>query len=246
MCKHVQQPSLRGWVWSNFLSGHVPSVSRRPAPSTRWPLHCGMATQVVDEWAAHAARLVVDEGLSYGQAKRKAARAMGLERARQMPNNEQVEDAVREHLSIFYAETQPRDLRVMRELASQWMRRLAHLNPYLSHAVWRGTATRHSQICIELYADDPKMAEIHLLNLGIHDQAPSDQDDGVVLIHETFNQTLSTPVAIQFVVLDADALRGALKTDARGRTWRGDLAALERMIALSTAQDEIQPSTGHG
>jgi hypothetical protein len=30
-------------------------------------------------------------------------------------------------------------------------------------------------------------------------------------------------------VRDHDDLRGALKPDARGRTWRGDLAALRRL-----------------
>jgi hypothetical protein len=31
-------------------------------------------------------------------------------------------------------------------------------------------------------------------------------------------------------VLDRDDLRGALKPDTRGRTWRGDAPALQRLI----------------
>jgi hypothetical protein len=38
-------------------------------------------------------------------------------------------------------------------------------------------------------------------------------------------------VTVHLVVNDHDDLRGALKPDARGRTWRGDLAALQRLMA---------------
>jgi hypothetical protein len=33
-------------------------------------------------------------------------------------------------------------------------------------------------------------------------------------------------------VRDLDDQRGALKPDARGRSWRGDLGALRRLLAL--------------
>ena len=41
---------------------------------------------------------------------------------------------------------------------------------------------------------------------------------------------LGEPVTINLIVLDHDDLRGALKADARGRSHRGDLAALRRLI----------------
>jgi hypothetical protein len=37
-------------------------------------------------------------------------------------------------------------------------------------------------------------------------------------------------VTVHLIVNDHDDLRGALKPDARGRTWRGDLAALQRLM----------------
>jgi hypothetical protein len=36
---------------------------------------------------------------------------------------------------------------------------------------------------------------------------------------------------------DLDALRGALKPDTQGRTWRGDLAALQRVLAEEDASE---------
>ncbi len=196
-----------------------------------------MVWAATDEWAMHAARLVVDEGLDYGSAKRKAARALHLSRSRQAPSNEQVEDEVREHLAIFCADTQPSELRGLRRIARHWMKQLSHLNPYLSRAVWRGTATRHSRVCLELYADDPKLAEIQLLNQGIHRQRCSPGVEDVVFMHDVFDVEMSIPVGIDFLVLDADDLRGALRPDSRGRTWRGDLAALDRLLDTTSLDD---------
>ena len=69
--------------------------------------------------AAAAAVLVAEEGLEYAEAKRKAARAAGRRGARriELPSDEAVEEAVREHLAVFHADTQPAELRALRELA---------------------------------------------------------------------------------------------------------------------------------
>ena len=57
------------------------------------------------------------------------------------------------------------------------MQRLAEFRPHLSGAVWRGTATRLSAVHIDLYCDDPKAAEIALINLGIDYDVVSRPDD---------------------------------------------------------------------
>ena len=127
------------------------------------------ACRSTDEIAAAAARLVVEEGMEYG-----AGQAQGGALARppprggaELPSNELVEDEVRAYLELFCADTQPAELRALRELALRWMQRLAEFRPHLSGAVWRGTATRLSSIHIDLYCDDPKAAEIALINLGV-------------------------------------------------------------------------------
>ena len=48
------------------------------------------------EIAATAARLVVEEGLEYGPAKRRAVKLLGLNARAALPDNAEVEDAVRE------------------------------------------------------------------------------------------------------------------------------------------------------
>jgi len=188
------------------------------------------ATEVI---ASAAARLVVDEGMEYAQAKRKAVRQLGLPRGRaELPSNEQVEDEVRSHLALFCADTQPAELRALRELALRWMQRLAEFRPHLGGAVWRGTATRLSAIHLDLYCDDAKAAEIALINRGIdYDVASEPGDDGVHYLSLAERcPGLDEPVTLFLAVRDLDDQRGALKPDARGRSWRGDAAALQKLL----------------
>ncbi len=186
-----------------------------------------------EEIAAAAARLVVDEGMEYTAAKRKAARGFGP-RA-ELPSNEELEAAVREHIEIFCADTQPGELRALREAALAWMQRLAPYRPHLSGAVWRGTATRLSSVHLDLYCDDPKAAEIALINAGIDYDVGSVDRAGHreplnVLTVSSPSAALGEPVTLHLLLHDLDDQRGALKPDASGHSWRGDLGALQRLM----------------
>ncbi|MFO1273504.1 MAG: hypothetical protein U1F50_17815 [Rubrivivax sp.] len=190
-----------------------------------------MLPSATEEIASAAARLVVDEGMEYALAKRKAARHFGPPtRGRpELPSNEQVEDEVRAYLELFHADTQPAELRALRELALRWMQRLAAFRPHLGGAVWRGTATRLSAIHLDLYCDDPKAAEIELINQGVDYDAAGD-DKLPVLSLAARCAAFGEPVTLHLAVRDLDDQRGALKPDARGRSWRGDTAALQRLL----------------
>ncbi|HRH90267.1 MAG TPA: hypothetical protein PLO41_25770, partial [Rubrivivax sp.] len=173
-----------------------------------------MAASLSEEIAGIAARLVVDEGMDYAQAKRKAVRTLGRPpRGAEMPSNEQVEDEVRSHLGLFHADTQPAELRALRELALRWMQRLADFRPHLTGAVWRGTATRLSAVHIDLYCDDPKAAEIALINLGIgYDVAGADGSSGPHYLSVAAPcAELGERVTLLLAVRDLDEQRGALK-----------------------------------
>jgi len=188
------------------------------------------------EIAAAAARLVVEEGMEYGPAKRKAMRDLGRRsgRAAELPSNEAVEDEVRAFIAIFCADTQPAELRALRETALQWMRRLAEFRPHLAGAAWRGTATRLSAVHLELYCDDPKCAELALVNAGVDYDVGQIERSGrepvQVLTVASPNAALGESVTVHLAIHDLDDQRGALKPDARGRSWRGDAAAVQRLL----------------
>lgn len=194
-----------------------------------------MASQLTAEIAAAAARLVVDEGMEYGPAKRRAARDLARRavRAPELPSNEDVEDEVRQHIALFYADTQPAELAALRQIAMQWMERLQVFRPHVTGAVWRGTATRLSSIHLDLYCDDAKQAEIELLNQHIaYDvrsrPGPRGQDVDVLTL-STWSEALNEEVSLHLSILDLDDLRGALKPNARGQSLRGNLVALQAL-----------------
>ncbi|MEY4751757.1 MAG: hypothetical protein RIQ60_3971 [Pseudomonadota bacterium] len=197
------------------------------------------AADASDELCAAAARLVVDEGMEYGPAKHKAARVLGLRRNIELPDNLALEDAVREHIALFCADTQPAELLALRELALLWMERLAEFRPLLVGAVWRGTATRLSPVRLRLYCDDAKAAELALLNRGVDfDLASEPGPRGApvdVLVLAVPCRALNDRVTLQLSVLDHDDVRGQLKPDARGQSQAGDAAALRRLLAAAAS-----------
>ena len=193
-----------------------------------------MAGPATVEIAAAAARLVVEDGMEYGPAKRRAARALGATAA-DLPDNDLLEDEIRAYLALFCADTQPAELAALRAVALEWMQRLAAFRPHLAGAVWRGTATRHSDVHLELYCDDSKSAELALIDQRIDyevSSAPGPRGRTVdqLTVHVP-SDALGQVVQVHLVILDYDDLRGALRADGRGRAPRGDLAALRALEA---------------
>lgn len=196
-------------------------------------------SSVTQEIAQTAARLVVEEGLEWGPAKRRAVKQLGLPARTALPDNDAVEAAVREYIDIFCADTQPQELRALRDLALVWMERLQEFRPHLSGAVWRGTATRMSDIYIGLFCDDSKSAEIALINHNVsYDVTVVSGFNGEAvdaLSLSSMCKPLGEAVGVHLMVYDYDDLRGALKPDGQGRSPRGDIAALRQRLQTENA-----------
>jgi hypothetical protein len=186
------------------------------------------------EIAATAARMVVEEGLEYGPAKRRAVRQLGLNSRSALPDNDAVEASVREYIELFCADTQPGELAALRRLALTWMERLAQFRPHLAGAVWHGTATRLSDIYIQLFCDDPKSAEMALIENGVNYEARAvtgfNGETVDALSLSSVSRELGEAVGVHLMIHDHDEVRGALRPDAKGRTPRGDLAAVRALV----------------
>jgi len=186
------------------------------------------------EICAVAARMVVEEGLEYGPAKRRAVKQLGLPARTALPANDEIEDAVLDYIALFCADTQPGELLALRRLALVWMKRMAAFWPHLGGAVWHGTATRLSDIYLQLFCDDSKSAEISLIDhqvdyvprtvTGFHGESVE-----ALSVHAVCPE-LNEEVGVHLLIYDRDDVRGALKPDAKGRTPRGDLAAVRRLL----------------
>lgn len=197
-------------------------------------MHNDSMDSIKEEIAAVAARMVVEEGLEYGGAKRRAVKQLGLPERTALPDNGLLEAHVEDYIALFCADTQPQELRVLRRLGLQWMDRLSAYRPYMGGAVWHGTATRRSDIYLQLFCDDPKAAEIGLIDLGVRYQPSSvtgfTGDTVDALSIQARSPELDEVVGVHLLVYDFDDLRGALKPDARGRSPRGDAAALRALL----------------
>ncbi len=198
-----------------------------------------MENALATEIANAAARLVVEEGLEWGPAKRRAIKVLGLPARTPLPDNDSVEDAVREYLALFCADTQPRELQALRELALVWMERMQAFRPYLGGAVWHGTATRLSDIYISLFCDDSKSAEIALIDRHVSYEPGSIKglrgEQVNVLSVSSHSRELNEEIGVHLLIYDLDDLRGALRVDGRGRVPRGDIEAVQRLLQQATS-----------
>lgn len=191
------------------------------------------------EIAAVAARFVVEDGMDFAAAKRQAGRQMGLPARTPWPDNAAMEAAVREYIAVFCPEEQAVELQLLRELALLWMERLQEFQPHLGGAVWHGTATRHSDIHLHLFCDDPKAAELLLINQrvdyepGIASGWRGEAVDALTL--RVRSEALGQWVLVHLLLHDHDDLRGALKPDAQGRKPRGDARAVQALLAADAA-----------
>ncbi len=193
-----------------------------------------IAGNLASEIAISAARLVVEEGLDYGAAKLRAVKQLGLPARTQLPSHDDVEAQVRDYIALFCADTQPLELAALRELALLWMQRMADFRPFLGGSVWHGTATKLSDIYIALFCDDPKSAEIALIDHRADYMTRSIKgfDGGMVealSIHAPC-KALNTEIGVHLMIYDYDDLRGALKLDNQGRKPRGDLTAVAQLL----------------
>jgi hypothetical protein len=178
--------------------------------------------------AQAAARLIAEHGIAdWSLAKRKAARQLMLPEREPLPDDAEVEAALAEHHALFGGEEHAATLRRQREQALLWMRRLSSFEPALVGGVAAGWATAHSDIRLELVADDAKAVELALINAGVaYRLPPAARNDGPA---ELF---IETPAGgLRLIVRTAAAQRQRPQRDAQGHpVARLSAAALEAML----------------
>lgn len=159
-------------------------MSRRSRPARILNPH---SPALRSELVHAAARLVAEDGMEYGMAKKKAVRQLGLPESFPLPGNAEVEDAVRDYQAIYQEDEQAERLAWLRGTAARLMRRLEPFSPYLTGSVLEGTAGRHARIDLLLFPDSSKEVEIFLLDQGIpfhHGTPRSDRIEAVLAIDD--------------------------------------------------------------
>lgn len=118
--------------------------------------------------ASAAARIMAEDGISdYAQAKKKAARQLGIPDTEALPNNAEIESELRVYQALYQNEELQQRLSELRQKAYEVMQILPQFHPYLTGSVLDGTAGRFADIDILLFTDSAKEVEIFLLNRQI-------------------------------------------------------------------------------
>ena len=220
------------YVHRTILS-EAQSVARYNPPMVKQTRTAANARRAI---TALAARLMAEDGMvDFGTAKRKAARQLGFRQQDGLPDNGEIEQALRAYQALFQNEEQRERLAHLRRSAVKVMRDLTPYRPYLGGALWNGTATRGAGIEIDLFTDETKALEMFLLNRGITWTTSQARH---------FNNSLDLRVPI--IKFEADGLaitlgvyawtdeRSALKRDSAGNADRGNI---EQVLALISTAD---------
>jgi len=181
-----------------------------------------------------AARLMAEDGIEdYALAKRKAARQAGMAETRELPTNEEIEEAFRTYQQIYHHEEHRNRLRVLRETAVRAMRELARFNPHLTGSVLNGNAGKYAGISLQLFTDDAKEVELYLIDRGIPYNAGQSRffAGGGPLTVPVYNVS-DAGADIEIAVLSMRELRGPLRTSAEGKPIdRARLQSVEALLA---------------
>ncbi|HSQ05909.1 MAG TPA: hypothetical protein VLN59_17855 [Burkholderiales bacterium] len=184
--------------------------------------------------AHYAARIMAEDGIEdYALAKRKAARQAGVPDTRQLPTNEEIDEALHMHQTLYQADEHRLRLRELREKAVKAMSEFAVFNPYLTGSVLSGNAGKYADINLQLYTDNMKGVELYLIERRIPYKTKQMRLHLGTEIRTVPVFTLEERgTEVQLVVLSARELRVPVRTSSEGKPIeRAKLQAVEALLA---------------
>jgi hypothetical protein len=171
---------------------------------------------------AHAAaRMLAEDGsLDYGSAKRKAARQLGAPDSGNLPDNQQIEEALRSYQALYQPEATRAQLALLRQTAIEYMGRLADFDPHLTGSVLNGTAGPNADVNLQLFTDQQKDVEFLLMRMSAPYQAGELRTaDAPGRIYPRF--VIDDPrAAVDIVVYPVSELRNMKRLQADGSPRR--------------------------
>jgi len=169
--------------------------------------------------AVQAARLMAQDGIEdYGLAKRKAAKQLGMPDMRRLPNNAEIDAALREYKDIYQLDDQRQRIKLLREQAVSSMLELSEFNPHLTGSVLSGIAGPYATIHLQLYTDSAKAVELFLLNRGLPYRTGQVRlyAGGELRLLPVFSID-DEGIEIEMTVLETRDLRAPVRITAEGR-----------------------------
>jgi hypothetical protein len=187
--------------------------------------------------ATEAARLLARLGLQdYGEAKRRAARSLGIDDAASQPSDGQIRERLIEYQRLFGGIDQPVALQRRREAAAQAMERFAIFEPRLVGRVLDGSADEKSPVQLQVFSAEPEAFARFLMDAGLPAR-------GLPWLHLHLGQErdvrmpawgfLAGEIEFEVAVLPPNLLRQP-PLDGDGKPMeRAALSALRRLLAAT-------------
>ena len=129
-----------------------------------------------EELASLAATYIAEDKITWFQARQKLLEENPFLKPNHLPNDNQIEAALREYYAIYKPKEHEQCLFELRKVALDVMLRLENYDPILTKGVLNGCADDSSPICLYLKSPDPKEIELFLLDKNIEMEIlPSDK-----------------------------------------------------------------------
>jgi len=197
--------------------------------------------------AATAARIMAEDGIEdFSLAKRKAARQLGGLSSYMLPDNAEIEEALRTYQSLYQGDEQRERIAYLRRCAIDAMQTLTAFRPYLCGSVLSGTAGRYSDIDLQLFTEDSKSVELYLLNRNFQYEVGSvryfvgDREGSATMLTLDWQD-----VTLNLIVHPAVNERVTLKSGIAGRPIaRAGIAAVRLLLTGDAQSGEAVHITG--
>lgn len=181
-----------------------------------------------------AARLMAEDGIEdYALAKRKAARQAGLPDSRQLPDNDEINEALKAYQQLYQHNEHRNRLQRLREQALRAMHQLRQFNPYLTGSVLNGNAGRYADIDLQLFTDNVKAVEMYFIDRGIPYKTAqrrlySGEEERTIPVFLLNDEN----VEIRVEVLAPDDLRRPVRATPNGKPLeRAKVEAVEALVS---------------
>jgi hypothetical protein len=195
--------------------------------------------------AAEAARLMYEDGVrEYRDAKRKAAKPFGPEKAlslgSHLPSNAEIHEELARLIGVNENDALPERLLRLRFTALSYLELFSDFSPYLVGSVLSGAVTSRSDIDIHLFADAVEEVEDLLVRSGKEFQTETVPiRKGGVITDYTHIYLEDDGVMIECSVYPVEQRRNRTLSSITGKPMeRAGAAQLKKLIAQSIGQED--------
>ena len=205
--------------------------------------------KIRDLIASEAARLMYEDGVrEYRDAKRKAAKRFGPEKAlslgSHLPTNAEIHEQLARLIAVQEEDLLPERLLRLRTCALAWLELFGDFSPYLVGSVLSGAVTSRSDIDIHLFADSVDEVEDFLSRRGIPFQTETVPiRKGGIVTDYTHVYLEDEGTEIECSVYPVKERRNRTISSITGKPMeRAGLSQLKKLIAQSLNQEESNGS----